>query len=346
MPVRNYPRHCLSFGILPEATSYGGAIPWRQLAADTLGIGLIQEGASACLRKSDMKVDDDVAGSTSRLLDSATPPLQVVIEDLRSLPRLHAMEDLQVVVWGRENRTVVPAHLLALVVHTGGIVLGAFQEEEPVGFVFGLLARDGDRLYHASHMLGIHPRAQGTGIGAALKWRQRERALEQGLDVMTWTFDPLEARNAHFNLHKLGVVSRVYRTEFYGEMEDDLNRGLPSDRLSVEWRLREPTSRSDHVYAFRDAIKLVWDAGGRPIVRIPVEAHTGSSGSGAPLLIEAPRDVQLLKRENMEIAQAWRFAQREAFTWAFEHGYSASDFRDGAFVLLPEDGSGVCASIG
>ncbi len=281
-----------------------------------------------------MKTDDHVMQAVRESVGGNSIQDGVTIEDVHDLPRLRAMEDLQAAVWGHDNRTVVPGHLLALTAHTGGIVLGAFDGAEPVGFAFGLLGREGDRLYHASHMLGIHPRLQGGGIGAALKWRQRERALEQGLDLMTWTFDPLEARNAYFNLHKLGVVGREYREDFYGEMDDELNRGLPSDRLYVEWRLNRTSAADDRGYPPRSALSIVTSSGDRPVLAIPPQ-HPG-----LPVLIEAPRNIQRLKGQNIEIAQAWRQAQRKAFTWAFGKGYLADDFRDGAFVLVPSDGIG------
>ncbi len=279
-----------------------------------------------------MKTDDDVMRAVRESV--RVNPVQggVTIEDVHDLPRLRAIEVLQAAVWGHDNRTVVPGHLLALTAHSGGIVLGAFDGSEPVGFAFGLLGRQGNRLYHASHMLGIHPRLQGAGIGVALKWRQRERALEQGLDLMTWTFDPLEARNAYFNLHKLGVVGREYREDFYGEMDDELNRGLPSDRLYVEWRLAHSPMPDARGCSPRSAVRIVTSSGERPVLAIPAE-HPG-----VPVLIEAPRNIQQLKGENIEMAQAWRQAQRKAFTWAFGKGYLADDFRDGAFVLVPGDG--------
>lgn len=259
----------------------------------------------------------------------------VVIEDVSDASRLRALEALQKLVWGNDNGTVVPAHLLQLIANTGGIVLGAFCADQAVGFAFGLLAQHRGRLYHASHMLGVHPGFQGAGIGGALKRYQREAAVGRGLDMMTWTFDPLEARNAHFNLHKLGAVGRVYLEDHYGMMDDDLNRGLPSDRIHVEWRLDAAPRDGRSVPIPLTAHRIVRSGPDAPILDLPDTAR------GETMLIEAPENVQRLKRDTIAQAQAWRDAQRAAFRWAFDNGYMANDFVDGAFVLVPDDGCGL-----
>jgi predicted GNAT superfamily acetyltransferase len=240
---------------------------------------------------------------------------------------MREVETLQLAIWGSEPSWVVPSHVLYIVAENGGILLGAEVDGKLVGFVLGFLARRGDTLFHASHILGIHPDYQQRGIGAALKWRQRERALEQGLDLMTWTFDPLESRNAYFNLHKLGTSSRTYRENHYGPMEDALNQGLPSDRLLVEWRLRDiPVSPRNG----DPATEILSSQGGRP------ELHLDGVPADVPLAIHIPRDIQALKQEDADAALAWRLAVRQAFSWALDRGYVAADYRGDGYVLLPQ----------
>jgi predicted GNAT superfamily acetyltransferase len=251
------------------------------------------------------------------------------IEDLAESEQLRTLEDLQVHVWGSGKREIVPVHVLHIVATTGGIVLGAYDGDQPVGFAIGFLARRDGRLYHASHMLGIHPAYQGQGIGAALKWAQRDRALSQGLDLMTWTFDPLESRNAYFNLHKLGVLSRTYKEDVYGELDDDLNRGLPSDRLVVEWWLRDvPRERRR---AAANGAAILADQDGLPALRL-------EGGREERILrVAAPDSIQRIKRESPDLALEWRLAQRAALGWALARGYVVRDFLDGAFVLVARD---------
>jgi predicted GNAT superfamily acetyltransferase len=151
--------------------------------------------------------------------------------------------------------------------------------------------------------------------------------LAQGLDLMRWTFDPLESRNAYFNVHKLGAICRSYRPDYYGPMEDSLNRDLPSDRLLVEWRLRDsgwrlPLTVSPH--------SILHNRNGVPELRLDGAAPEG------PIAIDVPRDLQSIKRESPEVALAWRHAVRQAFTVSFSRGYVVCDFRDGAYILRQE----------
>jgi predicted GNAT superfamily acetyltransferase len=126
-----------------------------------------------------------------------------------------AVEDLQRLVWPGSETDVVPAHMLITAVHNGGLVLGAFQDEHMVGFVFGFpgleATPDGPRAKHCSHMMGIHPEYRDGGLGFALKRAQWQMVRHQGLDHITWTYDPLMSRNAYLNIARLGAVCHIYR---------------------------------------------------------------------------------------------------------------------------------------
>lgn len=249
----------------------------------------------------------------------------IAVEDLRGIQAAENVEGLQSAIWGSDQTWVVPSHLLHIVSDHGGLLLGAYVDEQLVGFVFGLLARKDEKLLHASHMLGIIPKFQGRGIGESLKLRQKARALEQGLNLMTWTFDPLESRNGHFNLHKLGAASGTYRPNYYGAMRDHLNEGLPSDRLLVEWDLSNGLRPETHV---GPPLPILSDVG-LPVLDIPDHDPKRS------LAIAAPRDIQAIRRDTPELALAWRKATRQAFSWAFERGYVARDFDQGAYIMFP-----------
>ena len=121
----------------------------------------------------------------------------------------------------------------------GGLVHGAFLPSgELIGFCFAFAGLRGGRLRLCSHQLAVLPGFRGRGVGVALKQAQARDALGLGYELISWTFDPLEARNAYINLHRLGCIARVYDRNHYGEMEDELNRGLPSDRFEAEYWLR------------------------------------------------------------------------------------------------------------
>ena len=150
------------------------------------------------------------------------------------------IEELQRQIWGDEDG-VVPFHLLLTIAKEGGVVLLALAQNQPVGFAFGFpaLTKKG-QLKIASHQAGVLPSWQDQGLGYKIKLAQRNAALELGIKLMTWTFDPLQSRNARFNLRKLGAVGNVYTPNLYGEMTDALNQGLPSDRFTVAWWLESP----------------------------------------------------------------------------------------------------------
>ena len=192
----------------------------------------------------------------------------ISIKRLTTIQQFHQCEELQRRVWGMSDTDVVPLHLLLTVQKNGGLVLGAFDEGgRMIGCLFGFLgARDAtaQQLKHCSHMMGVLEGWRGRGVGYQLKLAQREHALAQGLELVTWTYDPLESLNAALNIGKLGVVCRTYFRDLYGEMEDGLNVGLSSDRFQVEWwvasqrvahRLAAPSSSPP---------KLGGKEGGRP----------------------------------------------------------------------------------
>ena len=275
-----------------------------------------------------MSSQADIRGVAAHTVAQHSSAAAVTVEELRGIEHAREVETLQMEIWGSSDAWIVPAHVLYIVSDYGGILLGARVDGRLVGFVLGFLARQNGRLFHASHMLGVLPTCQLQGIGAALKWRQREVARVQGLDLMTWTFDPLESRNAHFNLHKLGAISRTYRENYYGAMQDALNRDLPSDRLLVEWNLHDSPERPA---VATEPQTILHNREGIP------ELHLESVQLDRPIAIEIPRDLQRLKHETPEAAVVWRLAVRQAFSLALRQGYEARDFRDGAYVLVPSE---------
>jgi predicted GNAT superfamily acetyltransferase len=281
--------------------------------------------------------------------ESAHLPAGITIEQVRTSARFGEIEELQLRVWDMDARGVVPATIMQIIVSSGGLLLAAYAGERPVGFVLGLLARRDGRLYHASHMLATDPDYQGRGIGEALKRRQRAHVLAQGIDLMTWTFDPLIARNAYFNLHKLGATSRIYHEDYYGPMQDRYNKDLPTDRLLVEWHLRDPIGPSSNPPSIAPPVPLLLNVDGRPVLAevdgkpVPIEMDGRPSAGGnpptelgrAPLTIQIPRDVTELHETDPALLLAWRLAVRQALIHALKQGYRVHDFINGAYLLVP-----------
>ncbi len=161
------------------------------------------------------------------------------IRPLESLEEFNLTLGLQKRVWGFDEADIVAPRLFGVFSHIGGSCLGVFLDSKLVGYslAFSAFKFGGERYWH-SHMAAVHPTLQHQGIGHRLKLRQRADALAAGLDLIEWTFDPLQARNAYFNIEKLGVDVEGYLPNFYGVTSSDLHGSLPTDRLVAAWHLR------------------------------------------------------------------------------------------------------------
>jgi predicted GNAT superfamily acetyltransferase len=257
-----------------------------------------------------------------------TPNHAVDIRLVQTDAEFAACEAMSRDIWGAAERNVVPRELLKTMQLNGGVVAGAFLPDSTlVGFVFGFAGLRDGKLRLCSHQLGVQPAYRGRGLGIALKEAQAQQALALGYDLMTWTFDPLEARNAYLNLHRLGAIARRYDRNHYGDMDDELNRGLPSDRFEAEWWLhqRGSTRRAN----LKDAVPVLRVAPGDEPERLAVVPQ-----DGRPVLIGIPRDFQALKRRSMDHARRWRLESRAVFEAALAAGLSATDFLlEGAYVM-------------
>jgi predicted GNAT superfamily acetyltransferase len=253
---------------------------------------------------------------------------------LETPEEMSLLEEMQRVVWGGSETDVVPLHMLITAVHNGGLALGAFDGEKMIGFVFGFpgleTTPDGPRPKHCSHMMGIHPNQRDSGVGFALKRAQWQLTRRQGLDHVTWTYDPLLSRNAYLNIAKLGAVCLTYRRSEYGDMRDELNVGLPSDRFQVDWWIHTRRVETRLAKRPRPTLKLI-DAtqagllpcyplrGGAPPERLP-------PFDSRMILAEIPADFNALKSEDFALARDWRFFTRELFETAFAENYIVTDF--------------------
>jgi predicted GNAT superfamily acetyltransferase len=169
---------------------------------------------------------------------NTSPQSNIRIQSLSTLEQFERCVVLQVEVWGYSDGDLIPRRVFVVAQRIGGQVIGAFDGDELVGFAMSLPGyRDGKPYLH-SHMLAVLPRYRNAGIGRSLKLAQRDDALARGFDLMEWTFDPLEIRNAHLNIARLGVIVRRYQPDFYGPSSSPLQGGLPTDRLYAEWWLR------------------------------------------------------------------------------------------------------------
>ncbi len=261
-------------------------------------------------------------------------PGGVRIAELATAEATHAAQALQQRVWGFEPMEVVPHHVLRTAQRHGGLLLGAWRGTRLVGLSFAFLGRDDDVPALCSHLLGTDPDVRGLGVGVALKWAQRDAARARGIARVVWTFDPLEHGNARLNTHVLGATANRYVENLYGDLHDELNAGLPSDRLEVVWDLDAPRVAA-RAAAYAEGRRPPPPAARGP--RLDPDAPWGdvADPGGAPRVrVAAPRDVQALRAANPEAAAAWRGHLRRALPPLFAAGY----LLDGA-GLAPEDGA-------
>jgi predicted GNAT superfamily acetyltransferase len=253
------------------------------------------------------------------------PAERFTIRPLASIAEYRACQEIQRRAWAiAEDGYLMPVSLLVSVQKHGGLVLGAFDGDQMVGFAFAYLGAIEGELGLYSQLTGVVPTYQGRGVGELLKQTQREEALRRGLRVIAWAFDPLQAGNARFNLHKLGARCRRYEVDMYGSRTDALNVGLATDRLIAEWWVAgegETERRDDGANEEQGTRLLVLEPEGE--WRRPM---TVASVVGERLELDIPPDVAALKRQRPDLAALWQQRVREAFQMAFAHGYVAVDF--------------------
>jgi predicted GNAT superfamily acetyltransferase len=260
----------------------------------------------------------------------------ISIRALKDAAEFHQCEELQRRVWGMEDISVVPLHLLLTAQKNGGLVLGAFDEQGTMaGFVFGFLGMtEQGQVKHCSHMAGVLPQYQGQRIGYLLKLAQREHVLAQGLDLATWTYDPLEGSNASLNIGKLGVICRTYLRDVYGDTGIQLHLGLSTDRFEVEWWVRSQRAK-ERLESCHGKLTLdkALDMGAEKANRTGLDgrgllrSERNDRAPGAKtILVEIPADFQAIKSADMGLAREWRAQTREIFEDCFSAGYVATEF--------------------
>lgn len=270
--------------------------------------------------------------------------LKIDIRPVTDVANIKRIEEIQRISWKRDDLEVIPGRLFYAMQRNGACLMGAFDHQELVGFVFGVLGTveglderidqvAAARLLMYSVIMGVLPDYQKQGIGHRLKLAQREFALRIGVRLITWTYDPLESLNGFFNFHKLGVVCHTYLEDYYGEM-GGINVGLPSDRFYVEWWVTSNRVKS-RVSRARGPISLESYLGGRALIAnecekddrdFPLPPGEYLRRDSNLILVEIPPNIQLLKSADPELATNWRHHSREVFSYYFQRKYIVTDF--------------------
>ena len=255
------------------------------------------------------------------------------IRRLTTLEECWQVVALEKQVWGyTDYEDVVPAAILLISVKRGGVLLGAFDSgQRMVGFAYALAALKDRHPTQWSHMLGVLPDARDSGLGAELKREQRRVAIQMGISLIEWTFDPMQALNAHLNFAKLGGVAEEYVENIYGDSSSPLHKGNPTDRLIVQWKIEEP-----HVVRRleRRAVPMrdvgAFDA--PAALRIEESGATPQPGEVNTALVERrvsleiPTGFSEMLVHDPACALAWRMATRKVFATYLSSGYRVVDF--------------------
>jgi predicted GNAT superfamily acetyltransferase len=259
-----------------------------------------------------------------RLAEEAARAAGVTLRPLDRLEDADAINRVIAATWGTQH---LDREILVALATSGNVPWGACDGDEVVGYVLGWLGLDTeDGLHLHSHMLATLPDRRHRGVGAALKLAQRAQALDRGVRVVRWTFDPLVARNAWFNLVKLGAIADRFHEDFYGAMDDEINVGDRTDRLVVRWDLEAMTPGTREPVGFPVLDRTGDDERPRP-------SELRSPGT-TPALVRIPREYHRLRTGAPELGAEWRAAVGSALRSCFEAGLRVTGFTaDTAYVL-------------
>jgi predicted GNAT superfamily acetyltransferase len=270
---------------------------------------------------------------------SSLPPVDITlpsgltfsIAEMTTPAEMEEWQTVDLTVWPGSPLEAAPVHMLITHQRSGGLVLGARDAAgRMIGILLGFPGVKVGRLVHCSHLLGVLPEWRGRDVGYHLKRRQREWALAQGYDLINWTYDPLETRNARLNIAKLGGIVREYTANLYGVGRDGLNLGLETDRFTISWHIRHPDV--EERLAGRTPIPRVdaLRAAGIPVLTRTEVVHGSTPyltlGDVSPLtdlgpaLVETPSNFQAIKAEDPAAARAWREGLRAVFPPLFARG--------------------------
>jgi len=280
--------------------------------------------------------------------------MSIEIRALNELQDLYAAVDLQTVYWGTDVESLVPGQVMFTIVMSGGHVIAAYDGAKMIGVLIGFLAAYDqpahEHLKIYSKRMVVLPEYRGQGIAQQLKLKQRELAMVQGINLVTWTFDPLLSVNAHFNIRKLGCISRAYIIDYYGSAPDDVGLTIlgRSDRLLVSWIADAPgvVARVDGAFT-EYGLAHYLDAGAVIVNPTPDRINPGEVvvedfAEYATLLLEIPPQFRGLVNAMPDVARAWQAHTRTLFQQLMnQQGYIVTDFvftqhagRDRAFYVL------------
>lgn len=275
--------------------------------------------------------------------------MAITIRPITDLAGCADLQSVHNVIWGNSDDEIIPTHVLITWATNNCVLLGAYDSDGPqtahgmVGFAlgwYGVYNTPTPQLKYCSHIVGVLPEYRGRDIGLRLKLAQRETILRDGqTNLMSWTYDPLQIVNGNFNIHRLGAVCHTYKRDVYGEMNDALNAGAPSDRFQVDWHM-ESTRVNQHLnqqFVAWDAIELFYPVSVRD--NMPY-AETMPAWDGQAVAVPLAEQLAMLRTHDKTRLLAWRMMQRSYVEAGVAAGYHVVDCvhvagRGWHYILMP-----------
>jgi len=257
---------------------------------------------------------------------------EIEYKEMKDFGEYDILEDIQEDAWGMPVRELVPKRLIYATLKSGGVVIGAYKEREIIGYCWGWVGRnEKEEIFIYSHHNAVRKEFQNEGIGYKLKLKQREWGINNGFEKINWTFDPLQSKNCYLNFHKLGVTCNSYHNKYWGDMLDDLNRGIDTDRFYCNWILNSPKVKRHIEQDFTDFSKMSIH---QKYHTLEVEMEEDflrvrkiQLDLDLPILfVRIPPNFQEILENNIELMKDWRENTREVFTTYFQKGYEVVDF--------------------
>ncbi len=278
----------------------------------------------------------------------------IIIKKIKDAKDLENVIEIEKSAWGMPDyREATPVHILKALAENGGIILGAFDKGNMIGFNMGWVVGCNEKQYFYSHMTGVLNEYKYKNIGYKLKIKQREEVLNIGINLIKWTFDPLQSLNLNFNLEKLGAIGRIYKENYYGNIKDSINEGLETDRFEAEWyitskyvsnklegKIKTPSfdeliEKGAYLAINNETREVKGKDGEKFNVETPIKKEFKLNSK--IILISIPKEISFIKEINKEIAQMWRLYTREAYKFYLSNGYIAIGYtknKNKGYVVL------------
>ncbi|AFZ70348.1 hypothetical protein Calag_0591 [Caldisphaera lagunensis DSM 15908] len=278
----------------------------------------------------------------------------ILIKKIKDAKDLENVMEIEKSAWGMPDYTeATPVHILKALAENGGIILGAFYNGNMIGFNMGWAVGCNENRYFYSHMTGVLNEYKYKNVGYKLKIKQREEVLKLGIDLIKWTFDPLQSLNLNFNLEKLGAIGRIYKENYYGNIRDSINKGLETDRFEAEWyisskyvsnklegKIKTPSfeelmGKGAYLAIDSKTSKEKGKKGEIFDIEIPIKKEFKLNNK--IVLISIPKEISFIKEINKDIAQMWRLYTREAYKFYLSNGYIAIGYtksKNNGYVVL------------